>query len=158
MSSNEFRFFLSCDINFPVTFRIDKLEGSLPPSKAANSEVGFFTEERRAELFVECALYIDGAPFGLPMRTRLESGLSFSWNELITLSTKYRDLTAQSQLAFTAIASCLKSRYGMSLVEKMKVSLVELLFFFLTTRNNLELGSKSLGFGLGKKQMAQFLQ
>ncbi|GAB2220488.1 hypothetical protein Drorol1_Dr00008141 [Drosera rotundifolia] len=101
MSSNEFRFFLSCDINLPVTFRIDRLEGSLPPSKAAESEVGFSTEERRAELFVECALYIDGAPFGLPMRTRLESGQTFSWNELITLSTKYRDLTAQSQLAFT---------------------------------------------------------
>ncbi|KAL9258130.1 Phosphatidylinositol 3-kinase, root isoform-like protein [Drosera capensis] len=101
MSSNEFRFFLSCDINLPVTFRIDKLEGSLPPSKAAESEVGFSTEERRAELFVECALYIDAAPFGLPMRTRLESGQTFSWNELITLSTKYRDLTAQSQLAFT---------------------------------------------------------
>lgn len=27
-------------------------------------------EERRAELFVECTLYIDGAPFGLPTRTR----------------------------------------------------------------------------------------
>ncbi|GAB2213139.1 hypothetical protein Drorol1_Dr00021159 [Drosera rotundifolia] len=50
---------------------------------------------RRAELFVECALYIDGTPFGL------ESGQTFSWNELITLSTKYRDLTAQSHLAFT---------------------------------------------------------
>ncbi|GAB2212975.1 hypothetical protein Droror1_Dr00020983 [Drosera rotundifolia] len=37
MSSNEFRFFLSCDINLPVTFRIDRLEGSLPPSKAAES-------------------------------------------------------------------------------------------------------------------------
>lgn len=28
------------------------------------------TEERRAELYVECTLYIDGAPFGLPTRTR----------------------------------------------------------------------------------------
>ncbi|GMH26109.1 hypothetical protein Nepgr_027952 [Nepenthes gracilis] len=104
MSGNEFRFFLSCDINLPVTFRIDKLEGTLPFSKNSNSasaEVGYPTEERRAELYVECALYIDGAPFGLSMRTRLESGQSFCWNELITLSTKYRDLTAQSQLSFT---------------------------------------------------------
>ena len=33
---------------------------------------------------------------------RLETkGPSYCWNELITLSTKYRDLTANSQLAFT---------------------------------------------------------
>lgn len=33
---------------------------------------------------------------------RLESGgASYCWNELITMSTKYRDLTAHSQLAFT---------------------------------------------------------
>lgn len=35
-------------------------------------------------------------------KRRLESlGLSYCWNELITLSTKYRDLTANSQLAVT---------------------------------------------------------
>lgn len=34
--------------------------------------------------------------------TRLESsGPSYCWNELITLSTKYRDLTGHSQLALT---------------------------------------------------------
>lgn len=27
-------------------------------------------EDRKGEVYVECALYIDGAPFGLPMRTR----------------------------------------------------------------------------------------
>ncbi|XP_057950017.1 phosphatidylinositol 3-kinase, root isoform [Malania oleifera] len=102
MSGNEFRFFLSCDINLPVTFRVERLEGSLPPAKSPSSEIDSTTEERRPELYVECALYIDGAPFGLPMRTRLESaGQSYCWNELITLSTKYRDLTAQSQLALT---------------------------------------------------------
>ncbi|KAL6958325.1 phosphatidylinositol 3-kinase [Sarracenia purpurea var. burkii] len=100
MSTNEFRFFLSCDINLPVTFRVERLEGNL---KAANSgEFHFTTDERRLELYVECALYIDGAPFGLPTRTRLEStGPTYCWNELITLSTKYRDLTANSQLGLT---------------------------------------------------------
>ncbi|KAG6754028.1 hypothetical protein POTOM_042036 [Populus tomentosa] len=98
MSGKEFRFFLSCDINLPVTFRVERLLGPLPssPKKSPNSE------EINAELYVECALYIDGAPFGLPIRTRLESGgASYCWNELITMSTKYRDLTAHSQLAFT---------------------------------------------------------
>jgi hypothetical protein len=28
-------------------------------------------EDGTAELYVECALHIDGAPFGLPTRTRL---------------------------------------------------------------------------------------
>nr|CAN76735.1 hypothetical protein VITISV_012040 [Vitis vinifera] len=102
MSGNEFRFFLSCDINLPVTFRIERLEGNLPSVKSSISEFDYTTEERRAELYVECALFIDGAPFGLPTRTRLEStGPSYCWNELITLSTKYRDLTAHSQLALT---------------------------------------------------------
>ena len=115
MSGNEFRFFLSCDINLPVTFRIERLEGNLPPiSNTPNSGIFFYyfnfflkkfseedevwvnelssafevslspillllffyaevnstTEDRRAELYVECTLYIDGAPFGLPTRTR----------------------------------------------------------------------------------------
>lgn len=112
MSMREYRFFLSCDINLPVTFKIDRLEGTLPPLKSPNSasaDIGYSSEERRGELYVECALFIDGAPFGLSMRTRLESGQSFYWNELITLSTKYRDLTAHSQLAFTVWdVSCAK--------------------------------------------------
>ncbi|KAF3552914.1 hypothetical protein F2Q69_00013338 [Brassica cretica] len=33
MGASEFRFFLSCDINSPVTFRIDKLDGIPPPSR-----------------------------------------------------------------------------------------------------------------------------
>ncbi|KAJ0037432.1 hypothetical protein Pint_22949 [Pistacia integerrima] len=102
MGSNEFRFFLSCDINLPVTFRVERLEGTLPSVNSPNSVIDSTTEERRPELYVECALYIDGAPFGLPTRTRLESmGPSYYWNELITLSTKYRDLTEHSQLALT---------------------------------------------------------
>nr|ANG60478.1 phosphoinositide 3-kinase [Nicotiana benthamiana] len=103
MSGNEFRFFLSCDINLPVTFRIEKLEGKLLTPKLSDSDnVDSTAEEKKPELYVESTLYIDGAPFGLSMRTRLESrGPSFCWNELITLSTKYRDLTANSQLAFT---------------------------------------------------------
>ncbi|CAI9092938.1 OLC1v1028311C2 [Oldenlandia corymbosa var. corymbosa] len=103
MSGNEFRFFLSCDINLPVTFRIERLEGQLPSSKNPNSgDVDSTLEKDRPELYVECTLHLDGAPFGLPMRTRLETkGPSYCWNELVTLSTKYRDLTANSQLAFT---------------------------------------------------------
>ncbi|KAJ6676742.1 PHOSPHATIDYLINOSITOL 3-KINASE CATALYTIC SUBUNIT TYPE 3 [Salix viminalis] len=104
MSGKEFRFFLTCDINLPVTFRVERFQGPLPSlSKSPNSGIdSIITEERRAELYVECALYIDGAPFGLPVRTRLEAGgASCCWNELITMSTKYRDLTAHSQLAFT---------------------------------------------------------
>ncbi|CAL9234478.1 unnamed protein product [Arabidopsis halleri] len=30
MGANEFRFFLSCDINSPATFRVEKLDGNLP--------------------------------------------------------------------------------------------------------------------------------
>lgn len=39
----------------------------------ARSGINSTTEERRPELYVECALYIDGAPFGLPMRTRFDN-------------------------------------------------------------------------------------
>ncbi|KAM3280845.1 phosphatidylinositol 3-kinase, root isoform [Capsicum chacoense] len=104
MSGSESRFFLSCDMNLNISYRIEKLEGKLPPLKnlSDSENVDSTSEERKAELYVESTLYIDGAPFGLPMRTRLEKGgPSYCWNELITLSTKYRDLTANSQLAFT---------------------------------------------------------
>ncbi|XP_078431402.1 vacuolar protein sorting 34 [Wolffia australiana] len=102
MNGNEFRFFLSCDINLPVTFRIDRLEGNLRPSSASQREFESETETKCEELFVESALFLDGSLFGLPTRTRLESsGQPYCWNELITLSTKYRDLTVHSQLALT---------------------------------------------------------
>ncbi|XP_076943755.1 phosphatidylinositol 3-kinase, root isoform-like [Bidens hawaiensis] len=108
MTGNEFRFFLSCDINLPVTFRIEKLEGHLPSTNNNNNtstpaaDIDRGVEDKKPELYVECALYIDAALFGLPMRTRLESsGPPFCWSELITLSTKYRDLTANTQLAVT---------------------------------------------------------
>ncbi|KAL3750007.1 hypothetical protein ACJRO7_011048 [Eucalyptus globulus] len=98
---NEFRFFLSRDINLPVTLRVKNLK-RLCLLSARQTQINHAAEERKAELYVECSLYIDGAPFGLPTRTRLESaGPPYLWNELITLSTKYRDLTAHSQLALT---------------------------------------------------------
>lgn len=101
MNGNEYRFFLSCDINLPVTFRIERLEGTLP-QLPTSSELASTAGSRNPELFVECGLYIDGALFGLASRTRLESsGQPCCWNELITLSTKYRDLTANAQLALT---------------------------------------------------------
>lgn len=56
MSGNEFRFFLSCDINLPVTFSIEKLEGVLPPIKSTNTGTFFF--------FVYN--YISYVPFGYP--------------------------------------------------------------------------------------------
>ncbi|KAF2555309.1 hypothetical protein F2Q68_00017566 [Brassica cretica] len=86
---------------------------SPPVQKSTDSDVWFLTfvglvglvsvaEEKKQELYIECALYINGAPFGLPMRTRLHTtGSPYCWNELITLSSKYRDLTVHSQLAIT---------------------------------------------------------
>ncbi|KAL6644171.1 hypothetical protein ACP70R_015779 [Stipagrostis hirtigluma subsp. patula] len=87
---DEFRFFLSGDISLPIAFRV------------LHADHIFLTEKKYQELFVECKLYMDGLPFGLPVRTRLESsGPPYCWNELITLTAKYRDLTSLSQLAFT---------------------------------------------------------
>lgn len=68
MSGNEFRFFLSCDINLPVTFRIESLDGDTPVRPPAETTNG--TVNSTLELYVECALYIDGVLFGLPTRTR----------------------------------------------------------------------------------------
>ncbi|KAK1299177.1 hypothetical protein QJS10_CPB14g00351 [Acorus calamus] len=97
MSGNELRFFLSCDINLPVTFRIDRLEGNLPQSESDST-----VTNKSRELYVECALYMDGALFGLPTKTRLETAAQqYCWNEFITLNTKYRDLTAHAQLCLT---------------------------------------------------------
>ncbi|KAL6838396.1 hypothetical protein ACP4OV_031802 [Aristida adscensionis] len=85
----EFRFFLSGDIGLPIAFRV------------LHADHIILTEKRHPELFVECKLYMDGVPFGLPIKTRLESsGPPYSWNELITLTAKYRDLTSLSQLVF----------------------------------------------------------
>ncbi|KAF3604797.1 hypothetical protein F2Q69_00039203 [Brassica cretica] len=108
MGASEFRFFLSCDINSPVTFRIDKLDGIPPPSRnPLIRDLCPWQKRKKQELYIECALYINGAPFGLPMRTRLHTtGSPYCWNELITLSSKYRDLTVHSQLAITVSMGC----------------------------------------------------
>ena len=37
-NGNELKFFISCDINFPVTFRVEALHGDLP---AAHARGGF---------------------------------------------------------------------------------------------------------------------
>lgn len=96
----EVRFFFSYDISLPVTFKIDRLEGTLPQSPH-KSEIPT-NGNKSAELFVECTLYLNGALFGLPTRTRLQSsGPPYCWEELMTLSTKYSDLTSQAQLAIT---------------------------------------------------------
>ncbi|KAJ3694315.1 hypothetical protein LUZ60_009795 [Juncus effusus] len=102
-SNGEYRVFISSDINHPVAIRIERLDGLLPqPSSPFPSSDIDTSEKRVPELFVECTLYIDGAPFGLPARTKLESsGQPYCWNEMLTLSTKYRDLTSHAQLAFT---------------------------------------------------------
>ncbi|KNA23549.1 hypothetical protein SOVF_023590 [Spinacia oleracea] len=150
MSGNEFRFFLSCDINLPVTFRIDRLEGTLPHLKSPISaavDTGYAADERRGELYVECALYVDGASFGLPMRTRLESGQSFCWSELITLSTKYRDLTAHSQLSFTVWdVSCCK--------EEGLIGGATILLF--NSKKQLRTGKQKLRLWLGKEADGAF--
>ncbi|CAO2187730.1 unnamed protein product [Urochloa humidicola] len=87
---DECRFFLSCDLNVPIKFHV--VEADYHP----------LAEKIHQELFVECKLYMNGVPFGLPVKTRLQdSGPPYCWNELITLATKYRDLTSLSQLAFT---------------------------------------------------------
>eukprot|EP00252_Welwitschia_mirabilis_P014030 TRINITY_DN31050_c0_g1_i1.p1 TRINITY_DN31050_c0_g1~~TRINITY_DN31050_c0_g1_i1.p1 ORF type:complete len:805 (-),score=163.60 TRINITY_DN31050_c0_g1_i1:204-2618(-) len=100
MSGTELRFFLSRDINSPVAYRVEKLKGKLPNSTFDAEEE---MEGQPLEFYVECALYIDGAQFGLPTRTRLflDSNSENSDELYTTLSAKYRDLTNDAQLAFT---------------------------------------------------------
>ncbi|KAG6417025.1 hypothetical protein SASPL_124466 [Salvia splendens] len=159
MAGNEFRFFLSCDINLPVTFKIERLEGKLSARKPPDSASVFVFElmiapQRRrnlsCNLYVESLLYIDGAPFGLPMRTRLEpGGPSYCWNELITLSTKYRDLMANSQLAVTVYdVSCGKDE---ELVGGATIHLFNM-------KKQLKTGKHKLDYGRAKKQMALSIQ
>ncbi|XP_006654109.2 phosphatidylinositol 3-kinase, root isoform [Oryza brachyantha] len=101
MANGEFRFFLSCDISLPLAFRVDRLL-HYPVPTAPSPQDALMANKKVPELFVECKLYIDGIPFGLPVSTRLESsGPPYFWNEVMTLTAKYRDLTSLSQLAFT---------------------------------------------------------
>ncbi|KAJ4818077.1 Phosphatidylinositol 3-kinase [Rhynchospora pubera] len=90
--NGNWRVFISSDINHPVSIRIDRLHGLLPDSDS----------DKPKELFVQCSLFIDasGAPFGLPASTTLDSS-AYAWNQTLTFTTKYRDLTSRAQLAFT---------------------------------------------------------
>ena len=45
-----------------------------------------FTEEKAPELFVECKLYIDDMPFGLPAKTRYASIKQTSHSMLLAVS------------------------------------------------------------------------
>uniref|UniRef100_A0A0E0KZ76 phosphatidylinositol 3-kinase n=1 Tax=Oryza punctata TaxID=4537 RepID=A0A0E0KZ76_ORYPU len=103
-NGGEFRFFLSCDISLPLAFRVDRLLHYPTPTQPSPPQdcTTLVTNKKVPELIVECKLYIDGIQFGLPVSTRLESsGPPYFWNEVMTLTAKYRDLTSLSQLAFT---------------------------------------------------------
>ncbi|GJN09689.1 hypothetical protein PR202_ga27717 [Eleusine coracana subsp. coracana] len=102
-SHNEFRFFLSCDISLPLAFRVLHAEHILS------------AEKKVPELFVECKLYIDGLPFGLPVKTRC----------------------------------------GMSHLERMPILLVALPYFFSTAKGILKLEGRSYDYGQKGRQMEE---
>ncbi|KAG0597190.1 hypothetical protein M758_UG319200 [Ceratodon purpureus] len=70
-NGNEFKFYLSCDINLPVTFPVEALHGNLPAAPAPDGLIGAWSST--PELFVECALFIDGVLFGLPTRISMRA-------------------------------------------------------------------------------------
>uniref|UniRef100_A0A453JQZ8 Uncharacterized protein n=1 Tax=Aegilops tauschii subsp. strangulata TaxID=200361 RepID=A0A453JQZ8_AEGTS len=77
------------------------------------------------------------------------SGPPYCWNELITLCTKYRDLTSLAQLAFTV--------FGMCRLVRAKVLLVGPLYFCSTARNSLKQGSRSCSYGPKRRQTEEYL-
>jgi len=89
----------SCTLSVPCTLMA--LHSAFP------SELGFFPPFFLRAFFILFLIlgFILLLLFFLGvLGARLESGgASYCWNELITMSTKYRDLTAHSQLAFTVI-------------------------------------------------------
>lgn len=87
----------SCTLSVPCTLMA--LHSAFP------SELGFFPLFLESFFILFLILGFIYLFFFLGvLGARLESGgASYCWNELITMSTKYRDLTAHSQLAFTVI-------------------------------------------------------
>ena len=100
MGENKFRYILSRDINSVVSYQVDKLEGNLFTKYFSEGENCI--EKCTPEIYVECALYLNGTPFVLPRRIRFEpTGKPKCRDESIKLSAKYRDLASDAQLAFT---------------------------------------------------------
>lgn len=110
MSGTEVKFFLSCDISHPLRFKLETLHG---PLSSANPSTGdileplpddplYDTWHPTPEFYAECAIYIDGVPFGLSSRTRNAAlATNCRWDEWVTMGVKYCDLTVDAQLALT---------------------------------------------------------
>ncbi|CAO2168655.1 unnamed protein product [Urochloa humidicola] len=57
---DECSFFLSCNLNILIKFHVIEADYHL------------LAEEKHQVLFVGCKLYMNGVPFGLPVKTRLQ--------------------------------------------------------------------------------------
>ncbi|CAD6575378.1 MAG: Phosphatidylinositol (PI) 3-kinase, partial [Cyphobasidiales sp. Tagirdzhanova-0007] len=98
----------SCDLDIPVSFKIDAFEGKRrkkPYSQLLQDPATRFASVQQdlpSDLYIICQLWADNKPLTIPFRTAHKNFKDrYVWNEIITLPIRYKDLPLSSQLIFT---------------------------------------------------------
>lgn len=93
-----------------------------------SAEIDHTAEERQSELYVECSLYVDGAPFGLPTRTRCLLNLILAWCPnifplyvpfVVCWAKRYLPMTVSSIMSCFTICRHVKKGYCFEEMSKM---------------------------------------
>ncbi|KAK3284753.1 hypothetical protein CYMTET_7609, partial [Cymbomonas tetramitiformis] len=104
------KFLLSCDINLPVSVKVEKFSGALEVSKdaaqedfASNLTHLALPSRSPQEFYTTIDIYSDGELIGAGTRTTLaeKPAESCHWTDWRTLCVKYRDLPVSAQLVLT---------------------------------------------------------
>uniref|UniRef100_A0A914WFW2 Phosphatidylinositol 3-kinase catalytic subunit type 3 n=1 Tax=Plectus sambesii TaxID=2011161 RepID=A0A914WFW2_9BILA len=114
MSSSQFLYVYSCDLDANVTVKIGSLEGkldkptfdelsrdpSLEHCVALQRQGTDGVHHPPQDLFVTCSVFCDGKAVGFPVSTSYKCLKSrWNWNEWLTLPVKYNELSRDAQLA-----------------------------------------------------------
>ena len=99
-------YFLSSDISLPVKIRVGSMHGAAPDSGLSYPAlVKARTGVAAADIEVWCQLHSHGRPVGQPERTCNAPGSQLRWNEWLSFSAHYRDLSADASVTLRLVGS-----------------------------------------------------
>ena len=99
-------YFLSSDISLPVKIRVGSMHGAAPDSGLSYPAlVKARTGVAAADIEVWCQLHSHGRPVGHPERTCNAPGSQLRWNEWLSFSAHYRDLSADASVTLRLVGS-----------------------------------------------------
>jgi hypothetical protein len=104
MAEGGFAYFRSSDVTLQVKLLVQQLHGSVPAMCASHPPLSYAAWLAGAcgvaphDLHISAQLLVHGMPLGQPERTFSAAGSKLRWNEWLSFTAKYCDLSADAAL------------------------------------------------------------